>query len=108
MITDPQRVRKKDPGNPDICNVYDFHRLYSDNETVATISKGCRSAKTGCVECKKIMTQNLVRSLEPFREKTQYYLSKPDLVNDIIINGSKKAQKIAQETMHEVRAAMKI
>ncbi len=108
MITDPQRARKSDPGNPGICNVFEFHKIYTDNETVEKISKECRTAQIGCVDCKKIMAQNLIKALEPIREKRAYYEARPELVEDIIVTGSDKARKVAKLTMEEVRSAMKI
>ncbi|MDY6791394.1 MAG: tryptophan--tRNA ligase [Thermodesulfobacteriota bacterium] len=108
MITDPQRARKNDPGNPDICNVYDFHKTYTEKETIDQIAKECRAADIGCVQCKKIMAQNLIKALEPVRNKREYYLSRPQLVNEIIKDGIQKAQKVARQTMDEVRAAVKI
>lgn len=108
MITDPQRARKSDPGNPDVCNVFDFHNLYSSPETVAEINEQCRAAQIGCVECKKIMGQHLISALEPVREKRKYYEDNPKLVADIIVTGGSKARSVAQQTMEEVRSAMKI
>lgn len=108
MITDPQRARKSDPGNPDVCNVFEFHKTYTDKETVARINKECRSARIGCVECKKIMAQNLVKALEPIREKRAYYEDRPEMVDDIIEAGRLKASAVAKQTMQEVRAAIKL
>jgi tryptophanyl-tRNA synthetase len=108
MITDPNRARKSDPGDPDICNVFEFHKLYSPQDVIDRANTECRVAKIGCVECKKIMAQHLVKSLEPIREKRRYYESQPDLVADMIVSGSNKARSVAQKTMEEVRAAMKI
>ena len=108
MITDPKRARKNDPGNPDACNVFEFHKIYTDKETYDTINNDCRIAKIGCVECKKIMTQNLIKRLEPIREKREYYEAMPELVDDIIIDGNNKARKVAERTMEEVRSVMKI
>ena len=103
MITDPQRARKSDPGDPDICNVYEFHKLYTDPETTANIAKDCRSAAVGCVDCKKIMARNLLEALVPVHEKRNYYNNHPDLVEDIIKEGSNKASTVARQTMTEVR-----
>jgi tryptophanyl-tRNA synthetase len=103
MITDPQRARKSDPGDPDVCNVYEFHKLYTDPETTATIAKECRSAEIGCVDCKKIMTRNLLADLAPVHEKRDYYHNRPELVDDIIAEGCSKARKVARRTMAEVR-----
>jgi len=108
MITDPQRARRSDPGDPDVCNVYDFHKLYSGTPVVEDIDAQCRSAKIGCVECKRIMATCLIKGLEPFREKRTYYAERPDKVSDIIAAGNDKARKVAQQTMEEVRDAMKI
>ncbi|MBT8373338.1 MAG: tryptophan--tRNA ligase [Deltaproteobacteria bacterium] len=108
MITDPQRARKKDPGNPDVCNVFDFHKIYTDKKIVDQIDTECRVADIGCVECKKKMAQNLIEALEPVHQKREYYLSRPELVDDIIKNGIQKARKVARQTMEEVRAAVKI
>jgi tryptophanyl-tRNA synthetase len=106
MITDPQRARKSDPGNPEICNVYEFHKLYSDSETVLRVDKDCRTARIGCVECKKLMAQSLIKGLEPIHEKRAYYSSRPELVEEIIDDGCIKARKVATATMEEVRNAI--
>jgi tryptophanyl-tRNA synthetase len=108
MITDPQRARKNDPGDPDVCNVFEFHKIYTDKETTDAIFPKCRSAKIGCVECKKIMAKNLSKALEPIREKREYYESHPDLVDGIIEDGILKARKVAEKTMQEVRSSVKI
>ena len=108
MITDPQRARRADPGNPDICNVFSFHQLYSDRETVEGIDPECREAKIGCVECKKIMAANLVKALDPIREKRSFYETRPDTVRAIIEDGNQKARAVARQTMEEVRTAVKI
>jgi tryptophanyl-tRNA synthetase len=108
MLTDPQRARKSDPGDPDVCNVYEFHKFYSDTKTVDRINQECRTAKIGCVECKKIMAQNLIKALEPMREKREYYEARPQLIEDIIKDGCDKARRVARRTMAEVRAAVKL
>lgn len=108
MITDPQRARKTDAGNPDICNVFEFHKLYSNSETVNKVNNECRSAEIGCVECKKIMAQHLIKALEPIRDKREYYETRIKLVDEIIASGCNKARNIARQTMKEVRSAMKI
>jgi tryptophanyl-tRNA synthetase len=108
MLTDPQRARKSDPGDPDVCNVYEFHKLYSDNQTVERINRECRTAEIGCVECKEIMARHLIKALEPMREKKAYYEARPHLVDDIIKDGCEKARKVARQTMAEVKAAIKI
>ncbi len=108
MITDPQRARRADPGNPDVCNVFDFHKLYTGADTVAEIDQQCRTAGIGCVECKQKMAQNLIQALEPIREKRAYYEARPELVEEIMVEGSNTARQTAQKTMEEVRQAIKI
>jgi len=108
MLTDPQRARKSDPGDPDSCNVYEFHKLYSDIQTVERINRECRTAEIGCVECKEIMARYLINALEPMREKRVYYETRPTLVDEIIVDGCEKARKVAQKTMAEVKAVIKI
>jgi len=108
MVTDPQRARKSDPGNPDICNVYEFHRLYSPNTMTSTINEECRCAKIGCVDCKKMMAKNLINALEPIREKNQYFNDHPEIVDEVLAAGEKKAGRVARETLEEVRAAINL
>jgi tryptophanyl-tRNA synthetase len=108
MITDPQRARRSDPGNPDVCNVFSFHKIYSDPATVADIDAQCRNAKIGCVECKKIMARNLIEALAPIREKRRYYEERPQRVEQIIEEGCARARIVARNTMAEVRAAIHI
>jgi tryptophanyl-tRNA synthetase len=108
MITDPQRARRSDPGNPDVCNVFTFHGLYSGSQIVERVNYECRKAEIGCVECKKLMAENLIAALEPVRKKRAEYESRPDTVADIMEQGNKKAQAVARRTMEEVRAAVKI
>jgi tryptophanyl-tRNA synthetase len=108
MITDPQRARRSDPGNPDVCNVYDFHKMYTGPQTVNEIDEQCRGAAIGCVECKQMMARGLVDALEPIREKRAYYEQRPELVEEIMVSGSDKARTSARETMEIVRAAVKV
>lgn len=108
MITDPQRARRSDPGNPDICNVFEFHKLYTDPTTVDGINRDCRTARIGCVECKNIMAQHLIAALEPIRSRREFYQKRPELVEEIIITGSEKAQEVARKTMEAVRSAIKM
>jgi tryptophanyl-tRNA synthetase len=108
MFTDPQRMRKSDPGDPDICNVFTFHGIYSGPDEVAQINKDCRAAGIGCVECKRRLLAKLSESLQPIHEKQDYYRSNPGKVRDIIEEGNGKARKIASATMEEVREAVKI
>ena len=108
MVTDPQRAKRSDPGNPDVCNVYEFHKLYTDSDTTNQIDSQCRSAEIGCVECKKIMAENLVQALAPIYEKRKYYEAHPKLVTEIMDQGSLKAREVARSTMQEVRETIKI
>jgi len=108
MFTDPQRMRKKDPGNPDICNVFTFHGLYSSGETGAEINKACRIADIGCIDCKKKLAARIEEALAPVHERMDYYLNHLQEIHDIIADGNNRAAKIARETMAEVREAVKI
>ena len=108
MVTDPQRARRSDPGDPDICNVFTFHKLYTAAGEVAEIDHHCRKAQIGCVECKKKMAQNLTAALAPIREKRAFYEAHPKRVDEIVNDGCNKARKTARATMEAVRAAIKI
>ena len=108
MITDPNRARRKDPGNPEICNVFEFHKLYSPQSVVEEINGQCRSAAIGCVECKKIMAENLINALAPIREKRNFFEERPEMVAEIIASGNQKAKAVARQTMQEVRSAVHI
>jgi tryptophanyl-tRNA synthetase len=108
MITDPQRMRRTDPGDPSVCNVYSFHEIYTDKDTVESIAKECRSAGIGCVECKKIMASGLTKWLEPVREKRKELASHMERVNEIIAEGNSRARSIAGETMREVKELLKL
>ena len=108
MITDPQRAKRSDPGNPDVCNVFEFHKLYTDTGLTDQINSQCRSAQIGCVECKKSMADSLIQALAPIQEKRRYFEQHPDVVAEIIEESSRKARKVAQKTMIDVRNAIKI
>lgn len=108
MITDPQRARRTDPGNPGVCNVFSFHQLYSNQETVQSIDEECRKAQIGCVECKQMMAENLIMALEPIHEQRAHYKAHPDKVRAIIEDGDHKARVVAGKTMEQVRSAIKI
>jgi tryptophanyl-tRNA synthetase len=108
MITDPQRMRRSDPGDPDVCNVYDFHKLYSPPEVVQDVNRRCRTADIGCVECKRLMANHLNQFLDPIRERRRFYQERPALVEEIITAGSASARDTARRTMEEVRAAIKL
>lgn len=108
MITDPQRKKRSDPGDPDVCNVFSFHKTYSPEDIIAEVNRDCRNAAIGCVECKQKMAENLISALAPIREKTEYYHEHPDLVDEIIAKGNEKAAAEARQTMQIVRDALKI
>jgi tryptophanyl-tRNA synthetase len=108
MITDPQRMRRTDPGDPDVCNVFSFHKLYTESGKVMEIDQQCRTAEIGCVECKQIMAQSLIKALEPIREKRAYYEERTEEVDAIIREGNNRARKVARQTMKEVRAVVKV
>jgi tryptophanyl-tRNA synthetase len=108
MITDPQRMRRSDPGNPDICNVFEFHKLYSDQATREAIDPQCRQAEIGCVECKQIMAKNLIEAMAPLHERRAHFKAKPQRVKEIIAAGSQKARDVARQTMDQVRTAIRI
>jgi len=106
MVTDPARKRRSDPGNPDVCNVFSMHKIFSSPDEVEMINKKCRSAGIGCVDCKKIFAKNLNEHLIPFRERRAEIAQDPQGVFDILYDGGKRAKKIAEETMREVRDAV--
>lgn len=108
MFTDPQRMKKTDPGNPEICNVFTFHGLYSLSEAVKEIDAGCRKASIGCTDCKKMLARRIAEAMQPIHERMDYYVNHLDEINSIIEEGNRKATKIARQTMDEVRAAVKI
>jgi tryptophanyl-tRNA synthetase len=106
MVTDPARVRRTDPGNPDVCPVGDLHKIFSDKSTMAKVNEGCRSAGIGCIECKGWAADSLVKLLNPIQERRRKYEEKPRDAWDILEAGAEKARKAAAETMDCARAAM--
>ncbi len=106
MPTDPARVRRTDPGDPDKCPVWQFHQVYSDDATRDWVVKGCKSAGIGCIECKQPVIDGILKEQEPMRERAQQYLDDPSLVRAIVADGCDKARKYAQETMRDVREEM--
>ena len=106
MPTDPARVRRTDPGNPEKCPVWQFHQVYSDDETRKWVVAGCTSAGIGCLECKQPVIDGVLKELAPMRERASHYDSSPDLVRNIIADGCEKAQELARETMRDVREAI--
>jgi tryptophanyl-tRNA synthetase len=106
MVTDPARVRRSDPGNPDVCPVGDLHKIFSSKDTIAKVNEGCRSAGIGCIECKSWAADALVKLLNPMQERRRKFEENPGLAWDILEDGTNRARKAAGETMNEVRAAM--
>ncbi|MFI5110745.1 MAG: tryptophan--tRNA ligase [Terriglobales bacterium] len=108
MVTDPARVRRTDPGNPDLCPVGDLHKIFSGQETIAKVDVGCRSAGIGCIECKSWAADALAKVLNPMQERRKKYEDNPRLAWDILEAGSARARHVADATMGEVRDAMGI
>jgi tryptophanyl-tRNA synthetase len=106
MPTDPARVRRTDAGDPDKCPVWQFHLVYSDDVTREWVTKGCKSAGIGCIECKQPVIDGILKEQEPMRERAQQYLDDPSLVRAIVADGCDQARKFAQETMRDVREEM--
>lgn len=106
MVTDPARVRRSDPGNPDVCPVGDLHKIFSSEETLAKVNEGCRSAGIGCIECKGWAADALVQLLNPMQERRRKFEENPRLAWDILEAGTNRARKAAGETMDDVRASM--
>lgn len=106
MVTDPQRLRRDDPGDPEVCNVYSLHKIFSSIDEVAMIDVECRQAGIGCVDCKKMFARNLNAHFEPFRERRSALESQPDYVADVLADGAERAQAIARVTIAEVKGAV--
>src|SRR5947209_557233 len=106
MVTDPARVRRTDPGNPDVCPVGDLHKIFSSKDTMAKVYEGCRSAGIGCIECKSWAADSLVQILKPIQERRRKFEQNPKLAWDILEDGTQRARKAAGETMDAVREAM--
>lgn len=108
MFTDPQRLRRHDPGNPDVCAIFSLHKLYSPTVDVDEIDRECRNAGIGCVDCKKRLIERLNNALDPIRDKRSIYLADMEGVRNIISDATEKARGIARKTMEEVRSAIGI
>jgi tryptophanyl-tRNA synthetase len=104
--TDPARVTRKDPGNPEICNIYHLHKYFSPPETVAVVADNCRGAKWGCLDCKRVLADNMIAVLAPIRARALELQAQPGLVDQILADGAAAAGRIARETMQEVRERM--
>lgn len=107
-VTDPNRIRKDDLGNPDNCMVAYYHDLFTNKEECKSVCEECKAGKRGCVACKKQLARNIIETLKPIKEKRTYYEAHPELVDEILIEGTDKARKVAKETMKKVRKAMKL
>ena len=107
-VTDPNRIKKDDLGNPDVCMVAYYHNLFSEKDEVKAVCEECKAGKRGCVACKKQLAKNISETLKPIREKRAYYEAHPEEVDKILIEGTKKAQQVAKETMKKVKQAMKL
>ena len=107
-VTDPNRIRKDDLGNPDICMVAYYHNLFTPKEELNKICEECRAGKRGCVACKRELAKNIIETLKPIREKREYYEAHPEIVDKILMDGTEKARKKASETMAKVKKAMKL
>jgi tryptophanyl-tRNA synthetase len=110
MVTDPARKRRTDPGNPDVCPVYDWHKLFSTPERdpgrLEWVRKGCTSAGIGCIECKAAMAENLIKWIEPIRARRLDYEQHPKRVLEVLDTGSTKARRSAKQTMDRVRESV--
>jgi tryptophanyl-tRNA synthetase len=108
MMTDPARKRRRDPGNPYICPVFDLHRVYSSEAEQQEVVEGCSTAGIGCLDCKAILIRNMLADLQPLHDKRAYYAAHADEALQVFIEGSQRARRVAQETMEQVREAMHI
>jgi tryptophanyl-tRNA synthetase len=108
MFTDPNRVRRTDPGNPDICNLFQFHRLFSDVGTLERVDHECRTAQIGCVQDKKLLSEIMIETLAPMRARREEIDRNPSIVWDVLREGNRRARERAAETLDLVRSAMKI
>jgi tryptophanyl-tRNA synthetase len=106
MVTDPARKRRTDPGNPDVCPVFDLHRIFTPAPERAACAEGCRTAGIGCLDCKGVLLQHMLPPLEAIRERRQHYAERPKQMVEILQEGSRRARVTAARTMDEVRAAV--
>jgi tryptophanyl-tRNA synthetase len=104
--TDPARVTRKDPGNPDVCNIYHLHKHFSPPETVDDVARKCRGAEWGCLDCKRVLADNLAKAFQPIRERAGELKRRPARVKEILAVGAAKAREVAEETMRSVRRRM--
>jgi tryptophanyl-tRNA synthetase len=107
MVTDPARVRRRDPGNPDVCPVFDLHKIFTPKaKRDAAVDPGCRTAGIGCLDCKGILLEHMLPALQPIYERRRELATRPEIVQDVLEDGWARAKKIAGETLSEVKAAM--
>ena len=106
MPTDPARVRRNDPGDPEKCPVWQFHQVYSSPETCAWVQEGCKTAAIGCLDCKKPIIESVQEEVISIRQRAKQYEENPDLVRSIVLEGCEKARESAQQTLDDVRSAM--
>jgi tryptophanyl-tRNA synthetase len=104
--TDPARVTRKDPGNPEVCNVFHLHKYFSPPATIATVAENCRGARWGCLDCKRVLADNMIQALAPIRERALELQQRPGTVDEILADGASTAQRMAEETLREVRERM--
>ena len=107
-VTDPNRIRKDDLGNPDVCMVAYYHNLFTSKDDAKTVCEECKAGKRGCVACKRQLANNIIETLKPIRNKRAYYEARPELVDELLLKGTKKAQETARQTMKKVKKAMKL
>jgi len=108
MLTDPARARRDDPGDPEVCNLYPFHKIYSPKAMQDEIAADCKTAKIGCGDCKKMLSQTMVEGMKPIMHKRQEFLACPDVVREILRAGTLKAQAVAKSTLEQAKQAMKL
>ncbi len=108
MVTDPARVRRHDPGNPDVCPVFDFHKIFSPPPVIDQVNRECRTAAIGCIDCKKLVADRIVERMAPIWEARRTLIDRPSQLDEIVQDGSRRAADVAHQTLEEVKEAMKI
>jgi tryptophanyl-tRNA synthetase len=108
MMTDPARKRRTDPGNPEICPVFDLHKIFTPPADKDYVATGCRTAGIGCLDCKEVLLKHMIPPLEKIRARRQAFAEKPDTITEILHEGSRRARKVAEQTMREVRSAVQL
>jgi tryptophanyl-tRNA synthetase len=106
MMTDPARKRRSDPGNPDVCPVFDLHKIFTPPDDREYAATGCRTAGIGCLDCKEVLLKHMLPPLERIRERRQVFADKPESIKEILHEGSRRARTVAAQTMAEVRGAV--